>query len=81
MQSPYKTWGRLVCKLEPYLEKNDYRAKYQKAINDIQGRFTLESFTDNSALEPIYLLGYSHVINQYYDNIAKKKAKNEEEEK
>ncbi len=81
VQSPYKTWGRLVCKLEPYLEKNDYRAKYQKAINDIQGRFTLESFTDNSALEPIYLLGYSHVINQYYDNIAKKKAKNEEEEK
>ncbi|MGN0592516.1 MAG: type I-C CRISPR-associated protein Cas8c/Csd1 [Ruminococcus sp.] len=58
---PYQTWKIIEERLQPYLNKpGSYRAYYQKHLNKIMDKMTLESFSDNRALSPAYLLGYHH---------------------
>ncbi|MGN0634062.1 MAG: type I-C CRISPR-associated protein Cas8c/Csd1 [Oscillospiraceae bacterium] len=67
VQSPYTTWERIYEKLNPYLQKLGNSNRYDILINkDIKEKFTIESYSDNSRLSPLYLLGYSHQMNDFY---------------
>lgn len=59
--APAATWKIIRGRLEPYLERMAVgkRMFYKKAIDEVQLKFTVEGF-NNSRLEPLYLLGYSH---------------------
>lgn len=72
---PSQTWGVIVNRLQPYLQKNgDVRKIYDIRVGEIMEKMSKEVFEDNSALEPCYLLGYHHFTSHMY-----KKDKNEEE--
>lgn len=72
---PYETWGRISELMIPYYNKlQGKRVRYEKMIQEIEAKFTLAEFTDNSALEPAYLLGFHH-----YTSAIFKSNKSEEE--
>ena len=73
VQSPYMTWEKLYEKLNPYFQKIGNSNRYTKDINEIMDKFTGENFSDNSSLKPMYLLGYSHQMNSYYNGGKDKK--------
>lgn len=66
VQCPYTTWAKLYEKLNPYFQKLGNNNRYEILINKIKDMFTVESFIDNSSLQPLYLLGYSHQMNDFY---------------
>ena len=60
-QRPYQTWKMIEERLVPYMNKlGKAQVKYSKWINEITSKFDAESFSDNSRLETMYLLGYHH---------------------
>lgn len=72
---PFITWQRIEEQLNPYLNKlGDKRVRYEKMLQDIKGKFTPESFADNTALSPLYLLGFHHYTADIFTS--KKKEEN-----
>lgn len=65
---PYKTWGVIEERLRPYLDQNPYRTTIEKQIQELTEKFTPSEFKNNSALEPLYLLGYHHFTAYMYRN-------------
>lgn len=76
-QRPYQTWGNIEKNLKVYFNKlGKGQVKYQKRINEILDKMDMKAFTDNSRLENVYLLGYSHYMTKMFNEDMKK---NEEE--
>lgn len=66
---PYRTWKVIEEKLNPYLNKPKFyalRIKYEKIIQEILDKMDFETYTNPKALEPVYLLGYHHQMNELY---------------
>lgn len=73
---PCQTWKTIEERLEPYLEKEQWRmVKFTKLINDIMSKMTPECFADNSKLSPMYLLGYHHFTEYMYNSDSNKEEK------
>ena len=75
-QRPFRTWKVIEEKLEPYMLrlKPTERLFYQKIMNEIHSKFTVEDYENDTALNGLYLLGFH---NQAY--ALQKKKENEEE--
>ena len=75
-QRPYETWKMIEENIQPYLNKLDIvkRKFYENLLHEIDELFDKSTFTDNSRLEGLYLLGFH---NQAYD-LKLKKEKSEE---
>ena len=72
---PFQTWKIIEERLRPYHDKlGKGSVRYEKMLGEIMSKFTAESFADNSALSPAYLLGYHHYNAEIYTS------KNKEEE-
>ena len=72
-QRPYMTWGIIEERLRPYLNKlGKSQVKYTKWINEITSKMDDTVFSDNSRLEPLYLLGYHHFTEYMYNGTANK---------
>ena len=75
-QRPYQTWGIIEERLRPYMDKlGKAQVKYAKWINEITSKMNSDEFSNNSRLEPLYLLGYHHFTGYMYT-----KPENKEEE-
>lgn len=76
-QRPYQTWGIIEERLRPYMDKlGKAQVKYSKWINEIVSKMDADTFSDNSRLDMLYLLGYHHFTEYMYNGNAIK----EEEE-
>lgn len=80
-QRPYETWKVIAENIQPYKNKLGIGARkfYEKILDEIYDLFDKESYSDNSRLEGLYLLGFH---SQAYDLKKKKEnsgAENEEE--
>ncbi|WP_295217829.1 type I-C CRISPR-associated protein Cas8c/Csd1 [Ruminococcus sp.] len=74
---PCQTWKIIEERLQPYLNKpGSNKVFYEKCLNEIMDKMTMEMFSDDSALSPAYLLGYHHYTSYLYNN----KKNNTEEE-
>ena len=72
-QRPYMTWGIIEERLRPYLNKlGKSQVKYTKWINEITSKMDDTVFSDNSRLEPLYLLGYHHFTEYMYNGTVNK---------
>ena len=72
-QRPYMTWGIIEERLRPYLNKlGKGQVKYSKWINEITSKMDERVFSDNSRLDPLYLLGYHHFTGYMYNRNANK---------
>ena len=72
-QRPYMTWGIIEERLRPYLNKlGKSQVKYTKWINEITSKMEDTVFSDNSRLEPLYLLGYHHFTEYMYNGTVNK---------
>ncbi len=71
---PYSTWGVIMQRLEPYLNKMDpgKRIWYDKLMQEVYDMFSKEDFENNSALKPVFLLAYNCQVRELY---AKKEEK------
>lgn len=78
-QRPYETWKVIEENIRPYLNKLDIakRTFYENLLHEIDELFDKNTFTDNSRLEGLYLLGFH---NQAYDLKLKKEKSEEKEE-
>lgn len=58
---PYSTWNNICSQLAPYLQsvKSARRFAYENSIDEVTDMFEGGQFEDNSALSPLFLLGYS----------------------
>lgn len=58
---PYSTWNNVCSQLAPYLQsvKSAQRFAYENNIDEVTDMFEGRQFEDNSALSPLFLLGYS----------------------
>lgn len=73
-KNPCQTWAIIEKRLIPYLNQlKNGRIKYDIWIDEIQNKMTEEDFTDDSCLDPIYLLGYHHFRNYMFNYNAKNK--------
>ena len=74
---PYRTWAILCNRLTPYLNKMPEKTRryFMAMMNEVQDKFTVESFKDNKKLKPIYLLGYHNQLEAIY----KRKPENTED--
>ncbi len=74
---PCRTWKVIEERLLPYMNKlaGAKKVYYDRLKQDIMGKMSLETFNDDSPLEPAYLLGYSHFTAEIY-----KSTTNENEE-
>lgn len=67
-QRPYQTWGIIEERLRPYLNKlGKAQVKYSKWINEITSRMDISEFSDNSRLDPLYLLGYHNFTDHMFN--------------
>lgn len=72
---PYATWQRIEEQLIPYLNKlGGKRVRYEKMLQEIKSKFTPDKFADNTALDPLYLLGFHHYTTEIFTS--KKKEEN-----
>ena len=70
-QRPYQTWGIIYARLRPYMDKlGKAQVKYSKWINEIVSKMDADTFSDNSRLEPLYLLGYHQFTDYMYNGKA-----------
>ena len=68
-QRPYQTWIMIEERLQPYFSKlGKKQLKYNKWLNEIMDKFDKDEYTDNSRLEPLYLLGYHHFTSYMFGN-------------
>ncbi len=64
---PCSTWKIIENRLRPYMDKLGNRSvKYEKMLNEIMAKFSMNDFIDDSVLSPAYLLGYHHYTNKIY---------------
>ncbi len=69
---PYQTWQIIAERLIPYLNKmGKGSVRYEKMFDEIMSKLTMDSFADNSALSPAYLLGYHHYKAEIYTSKTK----------
>ena len=67
-QRPYQTWGIIDSNIKIYFNKLEKgQVKYQKRINEILDKMDEKTFKDNSRLENVYLLGYSHYMTKMFN--------------
>ncbi len=67
-QRPYQTWGVIFANLNPYFDKlGKAQVKYRRRINDILDKMDKSTFENDSRLDNLYLLGYSHYTNKMFD--------------
>ena len=72
-QRPFQTWGVIEDRLRPYLNKlGKAQVKYSKWINEITSKMDADSFSDNSRLSPMYLLGYHNFTEYMYNGFTEK---------
>lgn len=72
-QRPYQTWGIIEKNLTNYFNKlGKAQVKYRKRINEILDKMDMDTFTDNSRLENVYLLGYSHYTTKMFNEDLRK---------
>lgn len=66
---PYSTWGIIYEKLRPYLDKIQGKKKfyYEKLFDEINDKFTNETYMNNDKLQPEFILAYSCQKNQIYN--------------
>ena len=78
-QRPFETWKVIEENIQPYMSKLGIaeRRFYENLLNDICDLFDVESFSDNSRLDGLYLLGFH---SQAYDLKLKKENSKEKEE-
>ena len=78
-QRPFETWKVIEENIQPYLNKLGIaeRRFYENLLNDICDLFDVESFSDNSRLDGLYLLGFH---SQAYDLKLKKENSKEKED-
>ena len=78
-QRPYETWKVIEENIQPYMSKLGIaeRRYYENLLNNIYNLFEVDSFSDNSRLEGLYLLGFH---SQSYDLKAKKETVKDGEE-
>lgn len=67
-QRPYQTWGIIEEHLRPYINQHPYKAAIEKKIQEITEKFEPKEFSNNTRLEPLYLLGYHHFMAYMYKN-------------
>lgn len=81
-QRPYTTWANIEKALQPYIDKHDYRSYYRRQLDEIMSKFDAAAYSDNSALSPMYLLGYHQYVTYLYTkkNENNENTKNTEEE-
>lgn len=60
-ERPYSTWNVVCSHMAPYLQsiKSARRFEYENGIDEVTDMFQEHQFEDNSALSPLFLLGYS----------------------
>ncbi len=73
---PFQTWKIIEERLIPYLNKSDKGGYTNRQIQQIMDKMSPEMFADNSALSPLYLVGYHHFTAYLYT----KKTNTSEEE-
>ena len=67
-QRPYQTWNVIYKKLIPYLNKlGKGQTKYLDFINEILDKMTIDEFENDTRLDNVYLLGYSHFTKKMFD--------------
>lgn len=72
-QRPYQTWGLIERNLTNYFNKlGKGQIKYQKRINEIMDKMDMDTFKDDSRLENVYLLGYSHYTTKMFNEDMRK---------
>lgn len=77
---PCRTWKVIEERLQPYINKLGAKSiRYEKLIQEIMGKMTMETFNDDSPLESAYLLGYSHFMSKIYTSDKNDTAENEED--
>ena len=75
-QRPYMTWGIIEERLRPYMNKlGKKQVKYSKWINEVTSKMKAETFSDNSRLSPLYLLGYHNFTEYMFNNADNKEEK------
>ena len=75
-QRPYMTWGIIEARLRPYMNKlGKKQVKYSKWINEVTSKMEVETFSDNSRLSPLYLLGYHNFTEYMFKNADNKEEK------
>ena len=76
MELMHETWKVIEENIQPYMNKLDIakRTFYENLLHEIDDLFDKNTFTENSRLEGLYLLGFH---NQAYD-LKLKKEKSEE---
>lgn len=68
-QRPYQTWRIIEERLRPYFDKlGRAQVKYNKWINEITSKITADDFSNNTRLDPLYLLGYHQFTDFMYNN-------------
>lgn len=79
-QRPYETWKVIEENIQPYMNKLGIATRkfYENLLHEIYDLFVKESFSDNSRLNGLYLLGFH---SQAYDfKLKKANSENKEEE-
>ena len=79
-QRPFETWKVIEESIQPYTNKLGIaeRRFYENLLNDIYDLFEKETFSDNSRLDGLYLLGFH---SQSYDlKIKKENSEDKKEE-
>ena len=58
----------IFANLNPYFDKlGKAQVKYRRRINDILDKMDKSTFENDSRLDNLYLLGYSHYTNKMFD--------------
>lgn len=76
-QTPMKTWRAIYLKLQPYLNKMQYRDYYEKQINEILCLFEEGQFS-NKPLNGLFLQGFALQLDELYKKKNKESADLEE---
>ena len=65
---PFRTWQVIEERLRPYFSKlpKGSQIHYKKLLNEIQDLFIIEQFSNDSALDGLYLLGYHSQISELF---------------
>lgn len=65
---PFATWRIIEEQLRPYLDgmESQKRIRYEKMLQEIFDKFLDNDFANNSALSPLYLLGFHHYITKIF---------------
>lgn len=74
-RKPFRTWEFIEQRIQPYLKKLPYNSQifYSKLLDEIEDKFTKESYESNERLNGLYLLGYHSQSKKLYEKTSDKK--------